>query len=66
MGCFAKFKDRLVPNTTSYTLGSGYQTMRLDIPRTRHLESIELVYCPANNYSFGLAVFRAFALVQPG
>lgn len=42
MGYFPKFKDRIVPETSSYTLSTAYQTCRVTIPRTRHLESMEL------------------------
>lgn len=42
MGYFAKFKDRIIPSTTSYTLSTSYQTMRVDVPRTRHIESMEI------------------------
>lgn len=45
MGFFRKFKERLVPSTTTVTLlsaGTTETTIRMDIPRTRHLESMEL------------------------
>lgn len=42
MGFFPEYTKRIAPPSSSYTLSTAYQQIRMTIPRIKHLESLEV------------------------